>query len=102
MPPSTLSITSFLILLLSFFTTIDARKSFGFLYLCIGDGCTSGQIGLMILTIVVFFLICCVPSAYCCLYRLCCNGNGGEGIEGRQTENKDMDNENDINTRGIV
>lgn len=101
MTPSTLSITSSLILFLSLFTTIDARK-FGFLYLCIGDGCSGGQVALMILTIVVTFLCCCVISAYKRLYGLCCNGNGGEGVEERRIENRAMDNEKDINTRGIV
>ena len=91
MPPSTLSITSFLILFLSFFTTIDARKFFGFLYVCIGDGCTFGQNAVMVISIVVTVtVILCV-----CWYKLGCNRNGGEGVEERRTENKDVDNESD-------
>ena len=66
MPGSTISLSAIIINLFSSFSTIDAKKCFGFLYLCIGEGCTSWQIALTLLSIVVSIGLCCL---FACLKR---------------------------------
>ena len=57
------------------------RRKFGFLYICLGNGCEGWQFVLTIITIVVAFL-------GCCLYGLCCNHNGDEGVEETEIERR--------------
>ena len=66
MPVSTISLSAIIIILFSSFSTIDAKKRIGFLYICIGKGCTSGHIALTLLSIVVSIGLWCL---YACMKR---------------------------------
>ena len=78
MPGSTISLSAIIIILFSqlyihiilLSSTIGfgigstigfgTKKGFGFLYLCIGEGCTSGEIALTLLSIVGSIGLCCL------------------------------------------
>ena len=55
------------------FTFTDPKPTSGFLFICIGDGCTGGDYVLMVLSIL--FTICCC---------LCCHKLRGNAEEDRQ------------------
>ena len=68
---SVLSITFNIIVL--FVSTIDAKKAkkgFSFLYICIGDGCTIGQVILTIVTLTILSIVGCL--GLCCFLVACC------------------------------
>ena len=66
MPPYSLSFTSFLAILLSLVSTIDAKKG-GFLFFCFGDDCEEWQTALTVLSIV--FTVSGLVMWICCKCR---------------------------------
>ena len=79
MPPYSLSFESFLMILFSLFSTIDAKKNVGFLFICLGDGCEGWQTALTILSIVVIF------SVFLCWICLKCSGDQSvEDVQGQR------------------
>ena len=51
------------ICLIFYIAKVEAGRG-GFLYICIGSGCTPGQIALMVITIILV-IFCCGAGAYC-------------------------------------
>ena len=67
----------------------EAKGGGAFLFICLGD-CSWGQIGLMVLSIL---LTCC-----CCCLAAACKSSSQETEEGEELEMRNNRNEQDVST----
>ena len=74
MSVSTFSLSVSIIILFSSFSTIDAKRGSGFLYICTGAGCDSNDMALTFFSIFGSIGLCCL----CACLKGCLCGNEDE------------------------